>query len=297
LQDYCGSAFGFSPPQRNLPQVLPEADLDSEAQKTYSSPEHRHITAKRAPGVAMVEQMNASGQDSVPREKRWIDNMSAIASALIAIGTLLNWFFGRQNASFPHWFFYILTALILVMLYKYFEEGIRRAIQTLAVKNFLRQAHFQLLDSLQRYSDLVTQKSDDSIVRIMETIGERTGSVIVDPDVIPYIDQLISNILLKLSDSGKNASIGEFKGMVNDLNTLIRFTTHFYFKRPLNGKDASEYTPEELKSLELARENYADFLRRYQVFFDEVQTKLGSSVRAHFEIPKPISYISVARKS
>ena len=58
-------------------------------------------------------------------EKKWINNVATISSALIALGTLLNWFFGKQN-SFPHWFFYILTFLIVVILYKYFEETIRR---------------------------------------------------------------------------------------------------------------------------------------------------------------------------
>jgi hypothetical protein len=243
----------------------------------------------------MTEQSPKLESGTPPQGKRWVENMSAVASALIAIGTLLNWFFGRQNVSFPHWFFYVLTFLILVILYKYFEESIRRYIQILAVKSYLRQAHFTLLDSLQRFSDIVTQKSDDSIVRILQSISQRTGREMVDPDLVPYFDQMLSNILLKLSESGRNTTAGEFKGMINDLSTLIKFTTHFYFKKPLSGHEFSDFTQEELKSLELARENYADFLRRYQVFFDEVQTKVGSSVKAHFEIPKPISYVAHLR--
>jgi len=44
-----------------------------------------------------------------------------------------------------------------------------------------------------------------------------------------------------------------------------------------------------MKELEFARENFADFLRRYQIFFDEVSVRLGLTSRAHFEIPKPLS--------
>jgi hypothetical protein len=40
----------------------------------------------------------------------------------------------------------------------------------------------------------------------------------------------------------------------------------------------------------MAWENFADFVRRYSIFYDEINGKLGSSARAHFEIPKPLSY-------
>lgn len=222
-------------------------------------------------------------------EKKWINNVATISSALIALGTLLNWFFGKQN-SFPHWFFYILTFLIVVILYKYFEETIRRYIQVWALKSYLREAHFHLVDSLQRFSELVTQRSDDSIVRVLETISGRVGQEIVDKDLFAYADQLIANVFLKLSDSGRNITVGEFKGIISDMSTLIKFCTHFYFKKPLHVREVVDLTRDEMKNLELARENFADFVRRYQVFYDEVNAKLGSTARGHFEIPKPLSY-------
>ncbi len=220
--------------------------------------------------------------------KKWIDNIAAVSSALIAIGTLLNWFFGRES-SFPKWFFYVLTILILVILYKYFEESIKRAFASIAVRNYIREAHFKLLDNLQRFSELVSQRSDDSIVHVIDTISTRRGQPLVDKDLYPYADQLVQNILLKLSESGKSLSAGEFKGVLNDLSTLIRFCTFFYFKKPFHVQESCDLTKEEMKELEFARENFADFLRRYQIFFDEVSGRLGSTTRAHFEIPKPVS--------
>ncbi len=223
-----------------------------------------------------------------PPPKKWIDNIAAVSSALIAIGTLLNWFFGRES-SFPKWFFYVLTLLILVILFKYFEESIKRFFAAIAVRSYIREAHFKLLDNLQRFSELVSQRSDDSIVHVIETIGTRRGRALVDKDLYPYADQLVQNILLKLSESGKSLSAGEFKGVLNDLSTLIRFCTFFYFKKPFHSQDTGDLTKDEMKELEFARENFADFLRRYQIFFDEVSGRLGSTTRAHFEIPKPVS--------
>ncbi|HTX98632.1 MAG TPA: hypothetical protein VMG09_01295 [Bacteroidota bacterium] len=223
-----------------------------------------------------------------PPPKKWIDNIAAVSSALIAIGTLLNWFFGRES-SFPKWFFYVLTILILVILYKYFEESIKRFFAALAVKNYIREAHFKLLDNLQRFSELVSPRSDDSIVHVIETVSTRRGKPLVDRDLYPYADQLVQNILLKLSESGRGLSAGEFKGVLNDLTTLIRFCTYFYFKKPFHVQDAGDLTKDEMKELEFARENFADFLRRYQIFFDEVSVRLGLTSRAHFEIPKPLS--------
>ncbi len=220
--------------------------------------------------------------------KKWIDNIAAVSSALIAIGTLLNWFFGRES-SFPKWFFYVLTILILVILYKYFEESIKRFFAAIAVKNYIREAHFKLLDNIQRFSELVAQRSEDSIIHVVETIGTRRGKPLVDKDLYPHADQLVQNVLLKLSESGRGLSAGEFKGVLNDLTTLIKFCTFFYFKKPFLAHDAGDLTKEEMKELEFARENFADFLRRYQIFYDEVSVRLGSTTRAHFEIPKPLS--------
>ena len=90
-------------------------------------------------------------------QSRWVNHIATISTALIALGTLLNWFFGKGGPSFPRWFFYILTFLIVVILYNYFQESIRRELQKLAVRSYLRQAHFHLLDSLQRFSELVSR--------------------------------------------------------------------------------------------------------------------------------------------
>lgn len=222
-------------------------------------------------------------------EKRLIDTLATVSSAVIAIGTLLNWFFGKQTA-FPKWFFYILTLFILVILYKYFEDSIRRLIQTLSVRAYLRQQHFQLVDCLQRFNELTSPHGDDSIGLALKTIAERKGQDIVDRDLFVYSDQFVSNILLRMSDSGRHLSVGEFKGIMNDLTTLIKFSTHFYFKKPLHVTGIGDLSVEERKNIELARENFADFVRRYQKFYDEVNAKLGSSARGHFEIPKPLSY-------
>ncbi len=222
-------------------------------------------------------------------KKPWVDNIATVSTALIAIGTLLNWFFGKQS-SFPHWFFYVLTFLIVVILYKYFEESIRQFIQIVSVRNYLRQSRFQLVDSLQRFSELVAQRSEDSIVRILQDASTRLGRDVIDKDLVAYFEQILSNILLKLSDSGKEIRVAEFKGILNDLTILIKFAAHFYFKRTLYGPGTDALTADELKSSELARENFADFVRRYQIFYDEVHAKLGSTSRAHFEIPKPLSY-------
>jgi hypothetical protein len=222
-------------------------------------------------------------------EKKWINSITTISSVLIAVGTILNWFFGRQS-TFPHWFFYLLSILVAVILYKYFEESIRRGIQVLSVRNYLRQTHFHLLDYLQRFSELVTQRSEDSIVRVLEGVGTRIGQEMVDKDIFAYSDQLISGLYLRMSESGKEMSLGEVKGILNDMSILIKFSTLFYFKKPLLSGDLNRLTLEEKKELELARENFADYVRRFQVFFDEVNAKIGSTARAHFEIPKPISY-------
>lgn len=237
----------------------------------------------------MAEQEEKPASPNPPHEKKWIDTIATASTALIAFGTLLNWFFGRQ-ASFPHWFFYVLTIFILIIVYKYFEESIRRLIQAMYIRNYLRQAHFQLIDSLQRFSELVTQRSDDSIVKVLQDVSTRQGRDIVDHDLYGYTDQLIANIFLKLSGDGGQVSVGEFKGALADLGTLVKYTTHFYFKKPLYGGELNKFTADEVKSVELARENYADFLRRFQIFYDEAHAKIGSSTRAHFEIPKPLSW-------
>jgi hypothetical protein len=161
-------------------------------------------------------------------------------------------------------------------------------VQTLALRSYLRDQHAHLTDFLQRFGELVTLRSDDSIAVALQRISERTGQEVVDKDLFAFVDQHLSDILLRLSDLGKGIRLGEFRGMLNDLSTQIRFCSHFYFKKPIQVKGIAQVTAEERRSLELARENFADFVRRYQTFYDSVHIRIGSSVRAHFEIPKPL---------
>jgi hypothetical protein len=221
-------------------------------------------------------------------EKRWFDTLATISSAVIAIGTLIGWFFGKQS-SFPHWFSYLLALFILVIIYKYTEPSIRRIIRSLSVRTFLRDQHQRLIDFLQRFAELVTLRGDDSIAVILQKITEQRKQDIVDRDLFAYPDQFISNILLRLSESGNRISLTEFKGVLNDLSTLIKFCSYFYFKKPIHVRGIQNLTTEERKNLELARENFADFVRRFSAFYDDANVKLGSTARAHFELPKPLS--------
>lgn len=221
-------------------------------------------------------------------ERRWFEKLATISSALIALGTLVSWFFGRQS-NFPHWFTYLLAVFILVIIFNYAQPSIRRIIRMLAVKTFLKDQHQRLIDFLRQFAELVTLRGDDSIVGILQKISEQKKQDIVDRDLFAYPDQFISNILLRLSESGSRISLSEFKGVLNDLSTLIKFCSYFYFKKPIHVKGLQNINTEEKKSLELARENFADFVRRFSAFYDDANAKLGSTARAHFEIPKPLS--------
>jgi hypothetical protein len=220
---------------------------------------------------------------------KWVSSISTIASALLALATLFSLFFGAKT-HFPPWFLYALTVLMIVILYKYFEDSIRRLIQAISLRSFLREQHFQLLDFIQRFNELVTPRGEDSIILAIHKIEERNGQEILDKDLLSYHDQFLSNIFLRMSEAGKELSAGEFKGIMNDLGTLIKFASYFYFKKPLHLRGLGDLNKEERKNIELARENFADFVRRYSIFYDEINGKLGSSARAHFEIPRPLSY-------
>ncbi len=220
-------------------------------------------------------------------DRRWLDRLATAASALIAVGTLASWFFGSRT-TFPKWFFYVLTGFVVVIVYKYFENTIRGMIQSLSVRSYLRQQHYQLIDFIQHFSELVGQRGDDSIVVMLQKISDRKGQEVVDRDLFGYPELFMSNILMRMSEPGRQLSPGEFKGVLNDLSNLIKFCALFYFKKPLHLKGIPDLSKEEKKSLDFARENFADFVRRFQTFYDEVNVRLGSTSRAHFEIPKPL---------
>jgi hypothetical protein len=221
-------------------------------------------------------------------DKRLNETLTTVSSGVVAIGTLVGWFFGSSRG-FPPWFTYVLTGFVILLLYKYSEGTIRMIIQNLAVRSFIRDQHPKLVDFIQRFSELVTTRGDGSIAVALQKISERKGKDLVDRDLYSWPDQFISNILLRLSDAGKSISVGEFKGILNDLSSLIKFTSYFYFQKPMHLGDLGELTKDERKTLELVRENYADFVRRFGAFHDDVNGRFGSSTRAHYDIPKPVS--------
>ncbi len=221
-------------------------------------------------------------------EKRWNETLTTVSTGVVAVGTLVSWFFGSTRG-FPSWFTYVLTGFIALIIYKYSERSIRQVVQTLAVRSYIREQLPRLVDFIQRFSELVTMRGDGSIAAVLQKISERKGKDLVDRDLYVWPDQFIANILLRLSDAGKATSVGEFKGVLNDLSSLVKFTSQFYFQKPIHLGDLGEITKEERKTVELVRENYADFVRRYAAFYDDVNSRFGSSARAHFDIPKPLT--------
>jgi hypothetical protein len=110
----------------------------------------------------------------------------------------------------------------------------------------------------------------------------------VETDLFTYPEQSLANILGRLSEEGGSISAGEFKGVLNDLSTLIRYCSHFYFRKPVQENRLSGLDALDRNSLELARENFVDFVRKFQDFHNEVQLRLGSDKREHFELPRPL---------
>ena len=75
-----------------------------------------------------------------------------------------------------------------------------------------------------------------------------------------------------------------------DLSTLIKLCSYFCFKKPFHIVGVASLTSDDKKNVELAHENFVDFVRRFAAYYDEANAKIGSTARAHFEIPKPLSY-------
>src|SRR5512133_2532679 len=136
--------------------------------------------------MAEVASKDAAASGAVqPGGAKWAGSISTIASALLALATLYSLFFGAKTP-FPSWFIYALTVLMIVIVYKYFEESIRRVIQAISLRSYLREQHFQLLDFIQRFNELVTPRGEDSIILAIHKIEERNGQEIIDKDLLNY---------------------------------------------------------------------------------------------------------------
>jgi len=228
-------------------------------------------------------------QDSAspPLVKGWSDTLTTISTGVVAIATLATWLFGGARA-FPQWLSYLLTLFVLVAVYKYSESHVRRLVRFLSLRHYVRQQRFRLVDMIQGFIDLISAKLDDSVTSAHWKIAGRNGQPIVDTDIFGFPERLLSNILLRLSDAGPRISIAEFKGVLGDMGMLIEFCSRFYFRKPVEENRLGEVHPDDRKSLEFARENFADFVRRFQAFDDEVRLRIGSPTRARLEIPKPL---------
>jgi hypothetical protein len=219
--------------------------------------------------------------------KGWSDTLTTISTGVVAIATLATWLFGGTRA-FPQWLSYLLTLFVLVAVFKYSESHARRLSRFLSLRHYVRQQRFKLVDMIQGFNDLISSKLDDSVTSAHWKIAGRNGRPIVDTDLFGYPERTLSNILLRLSDAGARISIAEFKGVLGDMGVLVGFCSRFYFRKPVEENRLGEVHPDDLKSLEFARENFADFVRRFQAFDDEVQLRMGTPTRARLEIPKPL---------
>ncbi len=213
--------------------------------------------------------------------------MATVATGVVAIATIVNWFFGGTHA-FPRWFSYVLTLFVTFALYKYSEVHVRKLARFLTLRRYIRRQRFRLVEMIQGFGDLISTSQENSLTSVLTRISEKSGHELVDRDLFSYPQQILSNILFRLSDAGGRVSIGEFKGVLNDLSTLIRFCGYFSFTKPVRENRIAGMNSEDRSSLELARENFADFVRRFQAFHDEVQLRLGTELRTRLDIPKPL---------
>ncbi|HXX63692.1 MAG TPA: hypothetical protein VEO56_07835 [Bacteroidota bacterium] len=232
------------------------------------------------------DQTGAKSAAPAPALKGWSDSLATISTGVVAIATLAGWLFGGAHG-FPHWFTYIITVFVLVAIYKYSERHVGKLIQYLSLRSYLRQERYRLVEIIQGFGDLISLKLDDSVSSVIRRISERSGTTIVEPELFDYPNEILSNILLRLTDAGKKVTVSEFKGVLNDLSTLLTFCSHLYFKKPLESNKLGHVTAADRNSLELARENFADFVRRFQAFHDEIHLRLGTGTRARFDVPKP----------
>lgn len=224
---------------------------------------------------------------SPPLVKGWSDTLTTISTGVVAIATLATWLFGGTRA-FPQWLSYLLALFVLVAVYKYSESHFRRLVRFLSLRHYVRQQRFKLVDMIQGCNDLISTKLDDSVTSAHWKIAGRNGRPVVDTDIFGFPERLLSNILLRLSDAGPRISIAEFKGVLGDMGMLVEFCSRFYFRKPVEENRLGEVHPDDRRSLEFARENFADFIRRFQAFDDEVRLRMGSPTRARLEIPKPL---------
>lgn len=227
-----------------------------------------------------------SGGASSPPVKGWSDSLATISTGVVAIATLAGWLFGSAHG-FPHWFTYIITVFVLLAIYKYSEHHVGRFFRHLSLRSFMRQERYRLVEIIQGFGDLISPKLDDSVSSVIQRISQRSGRTIVEPELFDYPNEILSNILLRLTDAGKKVTVSEFKGVLNDLSTLLTFCSHLYFRKPVEDNKLGGVTPADRNSLELARENFADFVRRFQAFHDEIHLRMGSGSRARFDVPKP----------
>jgi hypothetical protein len=227
------------------------------------------------------------GSQAAPAVKGWSESLVTISTGVVAIATLATWFFGGSKG-FPAWVTYVLTVFVAVAVYKYSERYLRGLLRLFLIRQYLRQQRFRLVDSIEGFSDLMSLRLESSLTSVLKKISGGAGVDVVDPDLLPIPDQFLSNILVGLSEAGSRITIREFQGVLNDLSTLIKFSTYFFFTKPTADGVLRQVKAEDRNGLEAVRENYADFLRRFEVFYDEVRLHVGTGARARFEIPPPI---------
>ncbi|MEW6511204.1 MAG: hypothetical protein AB1428_09625 [Bacteroidota bacterium] len=248
------------------------------------------ITSYRRDLLEGIEAEGTSGKPagSGPHPVRgWSESLVTISTGVVAIATLATWFFGGSQ-SFPKWVLYFLTVFVLIAVYKYSEPHVRRLYHFLSLRTYLRQQRFRLVGIIEGFTDLMSARREDSVPSVIKKMSEKSGGAIVDPDFLTLPYDLLSNILVSLSDAGRSITIREFKGVLNDLSTLVRFCSYFYFKKPLAENKLRTLKAEDRNTLESVRENFADFVRRYQAFHDEMQLRIGTTTKARFDVPQPL---------
>jgi len=233
--------------------------------------------------------------EEAKRKDAWTQKaiaLSSIISALASVFAVLIIVFQKEG-TLPAWFIYIPAGLLLVSLWVLVRKRARAAVKRVMQDRVAKKSFSDFIAlANEAYSLLERQRTNSITSALLNLQSEKDwiGANLISDD----FEQLCIGFLFHLQQwletcdrSAKDLTLG-----LNLLTSIVAASERAYFEQSfhrIRARGVSLMSDNNKATLNLARENFAAFLRKFLSYRQQVRAKLGEIVVDYYvDIPKQL---------
>jgi len=225
------------------------------------------------------------------KSKNWSERALAVSTIVMAVSSVLTLSISilTNVAVLPVWIVYFPLVVFVAALFFLVYSNARKILVWWRKRAVAGSSFPNLITLAKEFANLTTLRLNDTIVYGFGKIPE-SGPSLQNREFAELCEWVTNNLVARLENSKRK--FNELKLGIRDLHTLVHSFHRVYFIEGMKKASSIEISniPEDNKKIiEVARENFARYLDKFQSLCNEINERLGrKEFDYYFEKAKPL---------